>query len=384
MAGAPLPGPARRRDQRLGATSSPTTWHATADGRRVRATPVTVAQVLATCATDAVDSADPPRSRAAAPVRRRRLLPRVRRHVPFGAAPLVLDGALRQPGQGRHFRSRNRGCTDDHGDVRPDGRRDRAHVGPGPGLAAGPAATRAGRAAVPGRRGRAGRSPGRRADPGRVLGRPGAGRPRCAPASTSTPAVEGPVPAQDVGHAGHAAPAARGRVADLDRGDAHPRVAHHAGVGEVPRHHEGRARRRDRGHPRGAGRRPAHPRRAGRPRGRASRAHDHLGDVLRSGWAQVFKPAANQGLLCQGPPRGTATTFTAPARVAGRGGAARRARPRRRGCHRAGPLPRRQRPGDPRRRRPVARRSAPRRPGCCWPPTPTASSRSTSRGRRRG
>ena len=32
--------------------------------------------------------------------------------------------------------------------------------------------------------------------------------------------------------------------------------------------------------------------------------HDHLGDVLRSGWAQVFKPAANQGLLCQGPPRG--------------------------------------------------------------------------------
>jgi Winged helix DNA-binding domain len=42
--------------------------------------------------------------------------------------------------------------------------------------------------------------------------------------------------------------------------------------------------------------------------------YDHLGDVLRSGWAQVLKPAANQGLLCQGPPRGTATTFTAPAR----------------------------------------------------------------------
>ena len=30
------------------------------------------------------------------------------------------------------------------------------------------------------------------------------------------------------------------------------------------------------------------------------------------GWAQVFKPAANQGLLCQGPPRGNATTFTSP------------------------------------------------------------------------
>jgi winged helix DNA-binding protein len=41
--------------------------------------------------------------------------------------------------------------------------------------------------------------------------------------------------------------------------------------------------------------------------------HDHLGDVLRSGWAQVFKPAANRGLLCQGPPRGKATTFTSPA-----------------------------------------------------------------------
>ena len=40
--------------------------------------------------------------------------------------------------------------------------------------------------------------------------------------------------------------------------------------------------------------------------------HDHLGDVLRSGWAQVFKPAANQGLLCQGPPRDRATTFTSP------------------------------------------------------------------------
>ena len=44
--------------------------------------------------------------------------------------------------------------------------------------------------------------------------------------------------------------------------------------------------------------------------------HDHLGEVLRSGWAQVFKPAANQGLLCQGPPRGKATTFTSPERVA--------------------------------------------------------------------
>ena len=40
--------------------------------------------------------------------------------------------------------------------------------------------------------------------------------------------------------------------------------------------------------------------------------HGHLGAVLRSGWAQVLKPAANQGLLCHGPPRGTATTFTSP------------------------------------------------------------------------
>ena len=40
--------------------------------------------------------------------------------------------------------------------------------------------------------------------------------------------------------------------------------------------------------------------------------HDHLRDVLRSGWAQVFKPAANQGLLCQGPPRDRATMFTSP------------------------------------------------------------------------
>ena len=40
--------------------------------------------------------------------------------------------------------------------------------------------------------------------------------------------------------------------------------------------------------------------------------HDHLGEVLRSGWAQVFKPAANQGLLCQGPPRGSNITFTTP------------------------------------------------------------------------
>ena len=77
--------------------------------------------------------------------------------------------------------------------------------------------------------------------------------------------------------------------------------------------------------------------------------HDHLGDVLRSGWAQVFKPAANQGLLCQGPPRGKATTFTSPEAwlAGGPGDASRRARPRRGGGDRAGPLPRRERPRDP-------------------------------------
>lgn len=34
---------------------------------------------------------------------------------------------------------------------------------------------------------------------------------------------------------------------------------------------------------------------------------------LSSGWSQLLKPAANQGLLAQGPPRGRNTTFVAPA-----------------------------------------------------------------------
>jgi Winged helix DNA-binding domain len=51
--------------------------------------------------------------------------------------------------------------------------------------------------------------------------------------------------------------------------------------------------------------------------------HAHLGEQLRSGWAAVFKPAANRGLLCQGPPRGTNITFTDPGRWLGdRAGAA--------------------------------------------------------------
>lgn len=33
---------------------------------------------------------------------------------------------------------------------------------------------------------------------------------------------------------------------------------------------------------------------------------------LSSGWSQLLKPAANQGLLAQGPPRGRNTTFVAP------------------------------------------------------------------------
>lgn len=45
--------------------------------------------------------------------------------------------------------------------------------------------------------------------------------------------------------------------------------------------------------------------------------HAHLGEQLRSGWAAVLKPAANRGLLCQGPPRGTNVTFTDPARWLG-------------------------------------------------------------------
>ncbi len=45
--------------------------------------------------------------------------------------------------------------------------------------------------------------------------------------------------------------------------------------------------------------------------------HAHLGEQLRSGWAAVFKPAANRGLLCQGPPRNGNITFTDPARWLG-------------------------------------------------------------------
>ena len=45
--------------------------------------------------------------------------------------------------------------------------------------------------------------------------------------------------------------------------------------------------------------------------------HAHLGEQLRSGWAAVFKPAANRGLLCQGPPQGTNITFTDPNRWLG-------------------------------------------------------------------
>ena len=53
MAGAELPGPAVA-EINAWARRPAMTWQATADGRRVRATPVTVAQVLATSATDAV------------------------------------------------------------------------------------------------------------------------------------------------------------------------------------------------------------------------------------------------------------------------------------------------------------------------------------------
>jgi hypothetical protein len=38
-----------------------------------------------------------------------------------------------------------------------------------------------------------------------------------------------------------------------------------------------------------------------------------LGEALSSGWGQVLKPAANRGLLAQGPPRGRNVTFVGPA-----------------------------------------------------------------------
>ncbi|MGH9119764.1 MAG: winged helix DNA-binding domain-containing protein [Acidimicrobiales bacterium] len=43
-----------------------------------------------------------------------------------------------------------------------------------------------------------------------------------------------------------------------------------------------------------------------------------LAEVLRSGWAAVLKPAANQGLLVQGPPVGGNVTFVDPSRWLGR------------------------------------------------------------------
>ena len=52
----------------------------------------------------------------------------------------------------------------------------------------------------------------------------------------------------------------------------------------------------------------------------ATTGHAHLGEQLRSGWAAVFKPAANRGLLCQGPPRRGNITFTDPERWLGTAG----------------------------------------------------------------
>jgi hypothetical protein len=50
-----------------------------------------------------------------------------------------------------------------------------------------------------------------------------------------------------------------------------------------------------------------------------SRTKDHtLSEVLASGWGQTLKPAANQGLLAQGPPRGRNVTFVDPAAWLGR------------------------------------------------------------------
>ena len=46
--------------------------------------------------------------------------------------------------------------------------------------------------------------------------------------------------------------------------------------------------------------------------------HAHLAEQLRSGWTAVFKPAAAQGLLCQGPPRDGNITFVDPVRWLGK------------------------------------------------------------------
>lgn len=43
-----------------------------------------------------------------------------------------------------------------------------------------------------------------------------------------------------------------------------------------------------------------------------------LGVALASGWSQVLKPAANQGLLAQGPPRGKHVTFVDPSQWLGK------------------------------------------------------------------
>ena len=50
-----------------------------------------------------------------------------------------------------------------------------------------------------------------------------------------------------------------------------------------------------------------------------AKTRDHgLGEALGSGWSQVLKPAANHGLLVQGPPRGRNVTFVDPAGWLGR------------------------------------------------------------------
>jgi hypothetical protein len=47
--------------------------------------------------------------------------------------------------------------------------------------------------------------------------------------------------------------------------------------------------------------------------GVVAKTHDRgLGEALSSGWSQVLKPAANRGLLAQGPPRGRNVTFVDP------------------------------------------------------------------------
>ena len=90
-----------------------------------------------------------------------------------------------------------------------------------------------------------------------------------------------------------------------------------------------------------------------------------LGEALSSGWSQVLKPAANRGLLAQGPPRGRNVTFVDPGAWLG----ASLEEPARRGgdAGRGRAVSRCQRSGHDRRLRPMVRSRPEDRPGADEP-----------------